>query len=117
MTIPPVMFGESQFVDKNETDVEIRTVTLTKEVWTTLKDFNFNNQITNFEFFKDLIDFNLTFVEMSTKSVPQVISVNIPCMKAFIPDKVLVNMFCISLKGMMPCFCVSRTFSTFSKRY
>jgi hypothetical protein len=29
MTIPPVMFGESQFVDKNETDVEIRTVTLT----------------------------------------------------------------------------------------
>ena len=51
MTIPPVMFGESQFVDKNETDVEIRTVTLTKEVWTTLKDFNFNNQITNFEFF------------------------------------------------------------------
>jgi NAD(P)-dependent dehydrogenase (short-subunit alcohol dehydrogenase family)/acyl carrier protein len=49
--IPPVMFGESQFVDKNETDVEIRTVTLTKEVWTTLKDFNLNNQITNFEFF------------------------------------------------------------------
>jgi acyl carrier protein len=51
MTIPPVMFGESQFVDKNETDVEIRTVTLTKEVWTTLKDFNHKNQITNFEFF------------------------------------------------------------------
>jgi hypothetical protein len=51
MTIPPVMFGESQFVDKNETDVEIRTVTLTKEVWTTLKEFNHENQITNFEFF------------------------------------------------------------------
>ena len=51
MTIPPVMFGESQFVDKNETEVEIRTVTLTKEVWTTLKDFNHKNQITNFEFF------------------------------------------------------------------
>ena len=51
MTIPPVMFGESQFVDKNETDVEIRTVTLTKEVWTTLKEFNHEKQITNFEFF------------------------------------------------------------------
>jgi hypothetical protein len=48
--IPPAMFSESQFVDKNETDVEIRTVTLTKEVWTTLKDFNHKHQITNFEF-------------------------------------------------------------------
>jgi hypothetical protein len=34
MTIPPALFGESQFADKqNETDVEIRTVTLTEEVY------------------------------------------------------------------------------------
>jgi hypothetical protein len=56
------------------------------------------NDVWNLES-KDLIDFNLTFVEMSTKFVPQVLSVNIPCIKAFIPDKVLVNMFCISLNA------------------
>jgi hypothetical protein len=51
MTIQPVMISESPFDDKNETDVEIRTVTLTKEVSTDLKQFNNKRQMTNFEFF------------------------------------------------------------------